>query len=118
MWSLTLQRVRRTGGPENFQSSVKKDFFNSIWGKADIKHSSGTFFCGDGETTAAACPFRPGAGVEPDQCRSRDEAGFSAIASSMETAPAMKPALKQIQHTPLLWMLIFVPAVLVLEAVA
>ena len=30
MWSLTLQRVRHTGGPENFQSSVKKDFFNSI----------------------------------------------------------------------------------------
>jgi Ca2+:H+ antiporter len=36
----------------------------------------------------------------------------------METAPAMKPLLKQIQHTPLLWMLIFVPAVLVAEAVA
>jgi Ca2+:H+ antiporter len=36
----------------------------------------------------------------------------------METAPAMKPLLKQIQHTPLLWMLIFVPAVMVAEAVA
>src|SRR5260370_27326479 len=62
----------------------------------------------------------PGLGVrvEPDQCRSRDEAGFFAIASSMETAPAMKPLLKQIQHTPLLWMLIFVPTVLVPEAVA
>src|SRR5271167_3546758 len=62
----------------------------------------------------------PGLGlrVEPDQGRSRDEAGYSAIASSMETAPAMKPLLKQIQHTPLLWMLIFVPVVLVAEAVA
>jgi Ca2+:H+ antiporter len=36
----------------------------------------------------------------------------------MDTAPIMKPLLKQIQHTPLLWMLIFVPAVLVAEAVA
>ena len=30
MWSLTSQRVRRTSGPENFQSSTKKDFFNTI----------------------------------------------------------------------------------------
>jgi hypothetical protein len=30
MWSLTLQRVRRISGPENFQSSAKKDFFNKI----------------------------------------------------------------------------------------
>ncbi len=30
----------------------------------------------------------------------------------------MKPLLKEIQHSPLLWMLIFVPAVLVAEAVA
>src|SRR6476660_5068384 len=36
----------------------------------------------------------------------------------METAPAMKILLRQIRHTPLLWMLIFVPAVLVAEAVA
>src|SRR5882757_764604 len=36
MWSLTLQRVRRTGGPENFQSSVKKDFFNSIGTKRTL----------------------------------------------------------------------------------
>src|SRR5229473_5927356 len=63
-------------------------------------------------------PFPAWGPVELDQCRSRDEAGFSAIASSMETAPAMKPLLKQIQHTPLLWMLIFVPAVLVAEAEA
>ena len=28
MWSLTSQRERRTSGPENFQSSTKKDFFN------------------------------------------------------------------------------------------
>src|SRR6478609_6929662 len=32
--------------------------------------------------------------------------GFSAIASSMETAPVMRPLLKEIWHTPLLWMLI------------
>src|SRR6266851_4472452 len=43
---------------------------------------------------------------------------FPPSESSMETAPAMKPLLKQIQHTPLLWMLIFAPAVLVAEAVA
>jgi hypothetical protein len=30
MWSLTSQRERRTSGPENFQSSAKKDFFNTI----------------------------------------------------------------------------------------
>jgi hypothetical protein len=30
MWSLTLQRERRTSGPKNFQSSAKKDFFNKI----------------------------------------------------------------------------------------
>jgi hypothetical protein len=30
---------------------------------------------------------------------------------------AMKPLLKRIQHTPLLWMLIFVPVVLGAEAV-
>ena len=36
MWSLTSQRERRTSGPENFQSSAKKDFFNTIVPKADI----------------------------------------------------------------------------------
>jgi Ca2+:H+ antiporter len=36
----------------------------------------------------------------------------------METGPAMKTLLKEIRHTPLLWMLIFVPAVLVAEAAA
>src|SRR3981081_2966556 len=46
------------------------------------------------------------------------EAGSCATATSMETAPAMKLLLKQIRHTPLLWMLIFVPAVLVAETVA
>jgi hypothetical protein len=30
MWSLTSQRERRTSGPENFQPSAKKDFFNTI----------------------------------------------------------------------------------------
>src|SRR3954447_25019786 len=40
------------------------------------------------------------------------------MTSSMETAPAMKPLLKQIQHTSLLWMLIFVPAVLIAERLA
>ena len=29
MWSLNSQRERRTSGPENFQSSAKKDFFNN-----------------------------------------------------------------------------------------
>jgi hypothetical protein len=28
--------VRRTSGPENFQSSAKKDFFNNIPSEADI----------------------------------------------------------------------------------
>jgi hypothetical protein len=36
MWSLTPQRERRTSGPENFQSSTKKDFFNTIHSEADI----------------------------------------------------------------------------------
>src|SRR3984957_17831134 len=56
--------------------------------------------------------------VEADQCRSRDGAGVSAIASSMEMAAAMKSLLNEIRHTPLLWMLIFVPAVLVAETAA
>jgi hypothetical protein len=30
MWSVTSQRERRTGDPENFQPSAKKDFFNTI----------------------------------------------------------------------------------------
>jgi hypothetical protein len=30
MWSLNAPRERRTSGPENFQSSAKKDFFNTI----------------------------------------------------------------------------------------
>src|SRR3979409_666061 len=30
MWSLTSQRVRRTSGLENFQSSAKKHSFNTI----------------------------------------------------------------------------------------
>src|SRR6202043_4275771 len=56
--------------------------------------------------------------VEPDQCWSRDGAGFSAIPSSMEMAPAMKSLLNEIRHTPLLWMLIFVPALLLAETAA
>src|SRR4051812_3291138 len=36
MWSLTSQRERRTSGPEDFQSSAKKDFFNTIPFKADL----------------------------------------------------------------------------------
>jgi hypothetical protein len=47
---------------------------------------------------------------------SRHGGGASAITFSMETTLAMKPLLKQIQHTPLLWMLLFVPVVLVAEA--
>jgi Ca2+:H+ antiporter len=35
-----------------------------------------------------------------------------------ETAAIMQPLLKEIRHTPLLWMLVFVPAVLVAERVA
>jgi Ca2+:H+ antiporter len=42
---------------------------------------------------------------------------FSAIAA-METAPVMQPLIKEIRQTPLLWMLVFVPAVLVAETVA
>src|SRR5205814_9899037 len=45
-------------------------------------------------------------------------AGLFATAPNMETAAVMQPLLKEIQHTPLLWMLIFVPAVLVAETVA
>src|SRR6476620_12170645 len=30
MWALTSQRERHTSGPENFQPSAKKDFFNTI----------------------------------------------------------------------------------------
>jgi Ca2+:H+ antiporter len=34
-----------------------------------------------------------------------------------EKAPVLQPLLKEIRQTPLLWMLVFVPAVLVAEAV-
>src|SRR5436305_4826952 len=36
----------------------------------------------------------------------------------METVPVMKPLLKEIRHTPVLWMLIFVPTVFAAEVVA
>jgi hypothetical protein len=36
MWSLNSQRGTRTSGPKNFQSSAKKDFFNTIPSGADI----------------------------------------------------------------------------------
>ena len=35
MWPLTSQRKRRTCGPEDFQSSAKTDFFNTIQPEAD-----------------------------------------------------------------------------------
>ena len=63
-------------------------------------------------------PSGPGTRLETDQCRSSDGAGCSVIAFRLETAPAMQPLLKEIRHTPLLWMLVFVPAVLVAETVA
>ena len=37
MWSLTSQRERRTSGPENFQPSAKKDFFNTIVAKPALR---------------------------------------------------------------------------------
>src|SRR5258705_9927763 len=36
MWSLTSQREKCTSGPESFQSSAKKDLFNTIPSIADI----------------------------------------------------------------------------------
>jgi hypothetical protein len=30
MWSLTSPRAERISGPENFRSSARRDFFNSI----------------------------------------------------------------------------------------
>jgi len=41
MWSLTLQREGRTSGPENFCSSVKKDFFNTIGAKRTFARKQG-----------------------------------------------------------------------------
>src|SRR5258708_4456911 len=38
MRSLSSQRERRTSGPENFQSSAKKDFFNNIRHKRPIRN--------------------------------------------------------------------------------
>src|SRR5258706_10784036 len=43
---------------------------------------------------------------------------FSPSHLKMETAAVMQPLLKEIRHTPLLWMLVFVPAVLVTETAA
>jgi hypothetical protein len=36
MWSLTSQRTKRISGPGKFRSSPKKDFFNTIWGNAEL----------------------------------------------------------------------------------
>jgi hypothetical protein len=36
MWSLTSQRERCISGPENFQSSAKKDFFNTTGAKRKL----------------------------------------------------------------------------------
>jgi Ca2+:H+ antiporter len=44
--------------------------------------------------------------------------GFSAIAPNIEAAAAMQALLTEIRQTPLLWMLVFVPTVLVAEAAA
>jgi hypothetical protein len=38
---LTSQRMRRKGGPENFQSSVKKGFFNTIGATRTYEPSNG-----------------------------------------------------------------------------
>jgi len=40
--SLTSQRVRCTSGPENFQSSAKKDFFNTIGAKRTFSETPET----------------------------------------------------------------------------
>ena len=36
IWSLTSPRAERISGPENFRSSARKDFFNSIEGRTDL----------------------------------------------------------------------------------
>ena len=43
MWSLNSPRERRTSGPENFQSSAKKDFFNTIRQKLPSAGSKSNF---------------------------------------------------------------------------
>jgi hypothetical protein len=43
IWSLTSPRVKRISDPENFRSSARKDFFNTIRGKADIPLRSRDF---------------------------------------------------------------------------
>jgi hypothetical protein len=54
MWSLTSQRERRTSGPEDFQSSATKDFFNTIRSKADIgERPAGDHAIGGSHTPAA-----------------------------------------------------------------
>ena len=56
--------------------------------------------------------------VEPDQYWPGQRGRLSIIASNMETAAVLQPLLKEIRRTPLLWMLVFVPAVLVAEQAA
>src|SRR6267378_2648823 len=45
MWSLTSQRVKCTSGPENFQSSTKKDFCNTIGAKQIFARRSTSTQC-------------------------------------------------------------------------
>ena len=100
MWSLTSWRVRRASGPENFQSSAKKDFFNTICQKRSFRHA----YQSKGFTQILNV-FAPGASwtswkatclvstlkrdeaaastVEAAACRSRDVPIFSAVAATI-----------------------------------
>src|ERR1700743_1864641 len=73
--------------------------------RARMQNRRGAYVSGARQSDSKGRKMR----IEPDQCRSGDGGGFSAIASSMETAAVMQPLLKEIRHTPLLWMLVFVP---------
>jgi Ca2+:H+ antiporter len=61
--------------------------------------------------------FGAGFHVEVDQCWSSQSNGLS-IKASVERWVDVRPLLKEIRNTPLLWMLIFVPIVLVAEKTA
>src|SRR5712671_5622044 len=79
MWSLTLQRVRRTGGPENFQSSVKKDFFNSIGTKRTCRRS---YF------VSAVAGLTDQARMRPNRCKQLSEI-FGIVAPAIDVFGAL-----------------------------
>src|SRR5258708_4683578 len=88
MWSLTSQREKRTSSPENFQSSAKKDFFNTICQQATLYSSVAHFLrCRpprQASTRPSLHPLRTGRQPPVLQTTCPEACGFDGAASTFE----------------------------------